>query len=31
MPGRMEKDLSPAKAVEALKAKVGEIPPLPKK
>ena len=25
------KDLSPAKAVEALKAKVGEIPPLPKK
>jgi hypothetical protein len=25
------KDLSPAKAVEAFKAKVGEIPPLPKK
>jgi murein DD-endopeptidase MepM/ murein hydrolase activator NlpD len=25
------KDLSPAKAVAALKAKVGEIPPLPKK
>jgi hypothetical protein len=25
------KDLSPAMSVDALKAKVGEIPPLPKK